>query len=80
MNDPIANHLLKALWHEIAGVYVPGWFRSSYQIGFRPGQIIARSGDGHLVEITARRLEPADPSALKFLAGRMVVADPDQAG
>lgn len=57
----IATHILRAVWNELTGVYVPGYCRSAYSLGFRPGELLVHTGDGYLIEISARVLPSDDP-------------------
>jgi hypothetical protein len=67
--DRIANHILRYVWYELAGVYAPGSVVTAFAVSYTPTldepRIQIRTGDGHTVELTARLLPPDSPAAVR---------------
>ena len=76
MSDPIANHILRGVMHELVGTYAAGWNRSTHSIAWSVNGLFIRTIDGHLIQVQAREL-PADHPAAKLFA---VVDDPAAEG
>lgn len=66
MTDRIANHILKRVWYELAGVYAPGSLRESASIVFDTRSLVITHPDGTVVELTARTLAADDPASIRI--------------
>jgi hypothetical protein len=68
VNTPVANHILRRIWLELAEVYAPGSLGSSATLRLNGPVLLVRTPDGHTVAITAAELAADDPAVVALEA------------